>query len=237
MHLFARSLVVAMAALAPSPLLGSLEPSLSTSPIAQVLRTTVEHQGNGIRVHVPSAATYVGSERFILYGAADAEVHVFVEADGQRRVRRFYWIQFENFLPTFPDRHFNYADGNRREIIWGWVTWTVGGPRLTKNTGRPGSDHEHIMRIISRAGYTVPQEMMNARLVQLLDDPEGTGKGRSELMLIYSEDLDPSGKRYAELVANDQTTHAWEPLERPLIRRAAAAFLVERLKPQSVAAQ
>jgi hypothetical protein len=79
--------------------------------------------------------------------------------------------------------------------------------------------------------------MMNARLVQLLDDPEGTGKGRSELMLIHSEDLDPSGKRYAELVANDQTTNAWEPLERPLIRRAAAAFLVERLKPWSVAAQ
>ena len=67
------------------------------------------------------------------------------------------------------------------------------------------------------------------RLVQMLDDSAGTGRGRKELMLIYSEDLAPTGKTYAELVADDQVTEAFKPLEKPLVDRATAAFKIERL--------
>lgn len=198
-------------------------------PSAEVVGSTVFHRTEHVQVHVPSEATYVGGERFNLYGVADAEIHVFVEADASRSVERLYWIQFESYLPDFPERHFNYADGNHREMLWGRVTWTGAGPRVSSETGRAGSDREHVMGILARSGYTLPGETMIARLVQLLDDPEGTGRGRRELMLIYSEDLSQSGKRYGELVEDNKTTSAWEPLERPLIDRAAAAFLVERL--------
>ena len=89
------------------------------------------------------------------------------------------------------------------------------------------------MAILARAGYAVPAETMNVRLVQMLDDPGGTGKGRDELMLIYSEDLAPTGKSYSELVRDGATTAAWDPLEAPLIARAAAAFRVERRRSGS----
>ena len=197
-------------------------------PAAAVAGQEVAHPGEGLVVRVPAAATYVGAERFTLYGVADAEIHVFAESDSRRRLTRLYWIQFESYLASRPELRFNYAEGNRRAELWGAVTWVGGGPRLTSDHGRAGSDREHVMSILARAGYSVPPEMMSARLVQLLDDPDGTGRGRRELMLIYSEDLAPTGRRYAELVRDGRTTPAWEPLEQPLIARAASAFSVSR---------
>lgn len=93
---------------------------------------------------------------------------------------------------------------------------------------RPGSDTEHVRALLTRAGYTAPPEVMNVRLVQLLDDPKGTGHGRSELMLIYSEDMAPSGKRLSEVTTDGKPNANWTLLEQPLIARATKAFSVER---------
>lgn len=202
-------------------------PSPVSAPAAEVRGHRVVHEGEGVIVRVPASAAYVGSERFTLYGVADAEIHLFAEADSNRRVTRLYWIQFESFLPSRPELRYNYSD-NKRSEHWGAVTWVGGGPRSAASKGRPGSDREHVMSILARAGYALPPETMIARLVQMLDDPEGTGRGRRELMLIYSEDLGPTGLSYSELVVDGRTTRAWEPLEQPLIDRATAAFEVER---------
>jgi len=148
---------------------------------------------------------------------------VFVDADAAKKVRRLYWIQFESYLPS-NDHRYNYAEGNTRHDLWGAATWVSAGPRRTSETGRPGGDREAMMRILARGGYTAPPEMQGVRLVQILDDPEGTGHGRKELMLIYAEDLAPTGKKYSELVANDELTPAFKPLEKPLTDRAIAAF-------------
>ncbi|HET9640534.1 MAG TPA: hypothetical protein VFP12_15145 [Allosphingosinicella sp.] len=199
----------------------------TAAPAARVERHKVVHPGKGVTVRVPKAAAYVGSERFTLYGVADAEIHVFAEADAKRRLKRLYWIQFESFLPSLPERHYDYSD-NKRTELWGRTIWVGGGPRRTDAPGRAGSDREHVMNILARAGWSVPPETMSARLVQMLDDPAGTGRGRDELMLIYSEDLAPTGKRYADLVTDGATTPAWASLEAPLVARAAAAFKVER---------
>ena len=69
---------------------------------------------------------------------------------------------------------------------------------------------------------------MSLRMVQLLDDPKGTGHGRDELMLIYSEDLAPTGKTLAELTTDGKPNASWAPLEKGLIERATKAFSVER---------
>jgi hypothetical protein len=69
---------------------------------------------------------------------------------------------------------------------------------------------------------------MNLRMVQLLDDPKGTGHGRNELMLIYSEDLEPTGKTLAELTTNGEPNANWAPLEKGLVERAVKAFSIER---------
>jgi hypothetical protein len=69
---------------------------------------------------------------------------------------------------------------------------------------------------------------MNVRMVQLLDDPQGTGKGKRELMVIYSEDLQPTGKTLAELTTDGKPNAAWKPMEQPLIERATSAVAVTR---------
>jgi len=66
------------------------------------------------------------------------------------------------------------------------------------------------------------------RMVQLLDDPRGSGRGRDELMLIYSEDLAPTGKTLAQLRNGDKLGAEWTPIGEALVERATKAFSVER---------
>lgn len=203
--------------------------AVPSAPAAKVDGSIVTHAGEKVRVHVPARATHVGAERFNLYGVADAEIHVFVEADDTKRMKRLYWVQFESYLPT-NDHRYNYADGNTRFDLWGAATWLMWGPRPTNAPTRAGSDRESVMRILAKGGYTVPPEVMNVRMVQMLDDPGGTGRGRRELMIIYSEDLAPTGKTVAELVTDGKVNEAaWKPLEQPLIDRATKAVRVERM--------
>jgi hypothetical protein len=212
------------AILAPAPV-APAQPVLA--PVAVVEAHSVTRAAEHIVVRVPKSATYVGSDRFDLYGVADAEMHVFVEADASKRVKKLYWIQFEHYWPSKPDLTHDYT-GDRRTQQWGTTTWLRGGPSSTSGTPRPGSDTEHARAILQRAGYTAPPEVMDLRMVQLLDDPKGTGHGRDELMLIYSEDLAPSGKTLAELTTDGKPNAAWAPVERGLIEWATNAFAIER---------
>jgi hypothetical protein len=222
-------MVLTLAAIGPASAGERPSPAVPAAPAARVERHAVVHRGKGVTVRVPASAAYVGSKRFALYGVADAEIHVFAEADSKRRISRLYWIQFESYLPGRPEHRYDYSD-NKRSELWGNVTWMTAGPRRTGGPGRSGSDGEQVTSLLARAGYTLPAEAMNIRLVQLLDDPRGTGRGRDELMLIYGEDLASTGKSLSELVEDGKTTPAWEPLERPLSARAAEAFRVERHK-------
>ena len=202
--------------------------AVSAVPAASVSGNVVTHPGERIRVRVPAKAAYAGAERFNLYGVADAEIHVFVEADAAKKMQRLYWVQFESYLPS-NDHRYDYAEGNTRFDLWGGTaTWLVWGPRLTSAPARAGGDRESVMRILSRAGYSIPPEVLNVRMVQMLDDPEGSGRGRRELMIIYSEDLAPTGKTVAELAVDGEVTEAFKPIERPLIDRATSAVSIER---------
>ena len=202
-----------------------VEPVLA--PAAVVRGHTLTHAATGLTIDVPKAATYVGSDRFNLYGVADAEVQVFVEADAYKRVTRLYWIQFESYWPSKPELTYNYT-GDRREQHWGATVWVNAGAGATSSPTRPGSDRQHVLSILERAGYIPPAEMMRVRLIQLLDDPKGTGHGRQELMFIYAEDLASTGKTLADVTTNDEPNANWTPIERKLVERAVKAFSVER---------
>lgn len=198
------------------------------TPAASVQSNQVVHPGEKLTVRLPASATYVGSERFDLYGVADAEVHVFVEVDPARKLGRLWWVQFESYLPSVPHHHYDYSD-NRRSEMGGTVTWLRSGPVDTSRPARAGSDREHVTGILTRAGIAIPAEAMNVRMVQLLDDPAGTGKGaRRELMVIYSEDLAGTGKTLAELTADGKPNAQWAPLEAALIQRAMDSVSIQR---------
>ncbi len=202
-------------------------PSPIQTPSARVERNIVIYPGEPrLRVSVPSTAKYIGADRFILKELSDCEMHIFVDADANRRVRRFYWVHFESNLPSKPNDRMNYADIDRRAKFWGSTIWVRTRPSLMSRTPKPGSDTDHFRSIVRNAGYEMPPGMMTARLVRLLDDPKGTGYGRQELMLIYGEDLTVTGLTFDDLMTNGEPNSRWVTLEEPLLERAVKAFHV-----------
>jgi hypothetical protein len=199
-----------------------------TAPTARVEAHAVAHPGEGVTVRVPETATYAGGERFTLYGVADCEIHVFIEADADRRMRRLWWIQFESYLPSKPELSYDYAEGNTRMMVGGTPTWVRANPVPTTGPMREGSDREAVFRILKRGGYPIPPEVMNVRMVQLLDDPKGSGQGRRELMIIYSENLEPTGKKLADLTTDGKPDARWTAMGQALIERATESVKVER---------
>lgn len=227
-----KSLVGAVAILAGAGAAAPAQPAGALGPpAARVEVHKVVHRGEGVSVRVPGKAAYVGGDRFTLYDVADCEVHVFVESDARRRVRRLYWIQFESYLPSLPERRYNYAEGNRRMELWGAAAWVRAAPANTSGPGRPGSDRERVLAILERGGFAVPADVLSVRLVRLLDDPAGTGRGRRELMLMYVEDLAPAGLTAADFETGGKPNARWAAVEGPLIARAAAAFRVAAARP------
>jgi hypothetical protein len=157
---------------------------------------------------------YVGADRWVLYGIADCELHAFVEADAQNNVQQLYWIQFEGYLPSKPELHHKY-DSPRHASIGGLDFYLDTWVKPTAADVKPGSDLEHIEALIRNKGYRLPNGLMAVRLVHLLDDQK-----RKELMIIYGEDVAPTGFTAAQLGPNGSARDHWPEIERGLIARA-----------------
>jgi hypothetical protein len=121
---------------------------------------------------------YVGGQRFVLKGIADAEQHFFVDADKNGSVRRLYWIQLESLLPGQGDGYDYSAD----EPV------TVNGVSFRRHLRRwdappePGSDRDAMYSFLEKRGYRIPDGALRVRLVHV---PESNR--REELMIVYAE--------------------------------------------------
>jgi hypothetical protein len=163
-------------------------------------------------IRLPSMAQYLGADRWDLYGICDAELHVFVEADAQKRVQRLYWVQFESYLP---DNTLVYKYPFTETVTHAGLLFdvtTVFG--TTGSPVKPGSDSEHMRAMLAQHGYTMPPESMNLRLVHLLDEAK-----RRELMFIYAEDLAASDSSVAELKRAGNEAQ-WQAVKGQLMQRA-----------------
>jgi hypothetical protein len=194
----------------------------AVSPERMVRGTRVVSQSDPrITITLPRSARYLGADRWNLYDIADAELHVFVEADRDKRIRTLYWIQFEGYLPS--NSHiYNYTRDEPVKFA-GRDFWQKArfGPANEKT--RAGSDLEHVRALVQRAGYILPAEMMNVRLVQVLDEAK-----RKELMFIYAEDLAPTGYSSAQLLDGEQTRPEWQPIQKQLVERAMKRIRLSR---------
>ena len=127
---------------------------------------------------------YVGSQVVRLYGNADAEQHLFVVAGRSGSVQKFYWIQFEHFLPT-NQMSYDYAPTRTTEIGKLRFIYDV---RSFSNYGSmhvdPVSDSAAIRRMLAAHGLQFPERVARVRLFFL-----PTADRRSELMMIYGEAL------------------------------------------------
>ena len=203
------------------PILSLLLLCLCAGAIAEAPERTVSGSNissardPALRISLPDAARYAGADRWVLYGMADCELHLFVEADAGKRIRHRYWVQFEQYLPTRPELHHTY-DSPRHVTIGGldfYVdTWTeIPGARH-----KEGSDDEHVLKLQQAKGYTLPAAgLASVRLVHLLD-----GAKRKELMVIYSEDLTPTGLKAADLKPGGKAHAQWDVMQAGLIERA-----------------
>jgi len=135
-------------------------------------RATIE-VGEGFR--------YVGGQRFVLYGVANAEQHFFVDAAADGTVARLYWIQFEGYLPD-NDHQYRYASPDVRRIgpfdFFVDVLTPSGPPR-------PNSDSAHTREFMEQHGLKLGERGATVRFVHLTDATK-----RNELMIIYRETLD-----------------------------------------------
>ena len=168
-----------------------------------------------ITLEIKPPVEYVGADRWVLYGVADCEVHVFVEADKDKKVSRLYWIQFEGYLPEIATAAYNYDSPTRANI--GGREFIVDGFFYPTNAPyrRPDSDREHVMNLLKAKGYTLPAEMMTRRMVHL-----PTPDKRKELMIIYAEDLAPTGYTVADLGKGGKAEKEWPRLEKEMLQRA-----------------
>ena len=130
------------------------------------------------RIQLDPAYRYIGGQRFILQNTADAEQHVFADVDSAGKIRRLYWIQFEEMLK---DRKGAYDYSPDTVIMISGLPLWVNAARHS-SAPRPGSDREALNGLLERAGLHPPLPATRVRLVYI---PDGTK--RSELMVIYAE--------------------------------------------------
>lgn len=174
-----------------------------------------------VRIRLPHSAQYAGADRWILYDIADCELHAFVDADAKKNVKGLYWIQFEGYVPTRPELRHNYHSprhaslGGKDFFLDTWV-------RAKNADVKPDGDVEHIQALIESKGYQLPDAMMYVRLVHLLDE-----QMRKELMIIYGEDISPSGLTALDLQPGGKAYDRWPAMEKSLIERAEKNVAIE----------
>lgn len=190
-------------------------------PERQVHNNSVSSERNPkAKIRLPKPAQYVGADRWVLYGDADCELHAFVEADNQQNVQRLYWVQFEGYLPSKPELHHTY-DSPRHIRLGGMDFYVDTWTRSSNEKIRSGSDREHIEALIRAKGYKMPPGMMYIRLVHLLDREK-----RQELMIIYGEDLAPTGFSSSDLQEGGRAYDKWPAIESGLMDRAKSKISI-----------
>lgn len=176
-----------------------------------------------VKLEFDKAFKYVGSQSFVLYDVANAEQHFFVDADDQGRIKRFYWIQFEGYLPT--NTHtYNYKS---TKIIdaGGFNFFADAYPRNIKaNPGRADSDGSRARAFLTSKGYRmISDDLLSQRLVHLIDETK-----RNELMIIYIEDLSGMGLTAADLSPGGSAAARWDDMAKGLLERTLKNMKVVR---------
>jgi hypothetical protein len=144
-----------------------------------------------------------------------------VEAGRQQNVQRLYWLQFEGYLPTKPKLKHRY-DSPRHVTIGGLDFYVDTWVSANDDKITAGSDAEHIKALIRAHGYKMPAGMMYVRLVHLLNEQK-----REELMIIYGEDLAPTGFAAADLKKGGKEYDQWPAIEKSLVERAEKKLVIE----------
>jgi hypothetical protein len=200
-------LCICIQAQTTKPLERSVKGHTLTSPHTPSIKLTFDPQFK-----------YAGADRFDLYGIANAEVHVFVNADEQKRVRRMFWVQFEGFLPNNSETY-NYKSS--RIAKFGPLEF-LADTRPFGTPDNPQSDGGHVKRLLEKQGLTWPESAVRLRLIHL-PNPDR----RHELMIIYVEDGKEAHVPREDLV-DFATSQRWPKIEQQLLNHAQQLMTVSK---------
>ena len=173
-----------------------------------------------IAIQIDPQFRYAGSTSFILYDIAHAEQHHFVLAGPERRVLRRLWFQFEGYLED-NNRTYKYSGMDRLSLNgFTFLQDTYAYNIEQASEERPTSDSAHATIFLHEKGYLLTGDMMSHRMVWLDADL------RNELMIIYSEVLDPAGYHLSDLVEGGPAVAEWEGISRALQERSLSSFKI-----------
>jgi hypothetical protein len=162
------------------------------APASDVARLRQVHGQTILSKDLPAASLtfgkdfeYVGGQRVNLYGNADAEQHLFVKAGRDGIVARFYWVQFEHFLPT-NSYTYDYSAARSTDIgglkfVYDVKSWLDYAALQTEDSA---SDGAAMARMLSQHHLRFPGRAVRVRMFHL-----PTSDRRTELMIIYGESL------------------------------------------------
>jgi hypothetical protein len=176
-----------------------------------------------VRIEFDKGFKYVGGHSFILYDAAHAEQHFFVDADKEGRIKRMYWVQFEGYLPS--NTHTYGYKVNKTANIGGLEFIADAYARNIKvNQAPPDSDGAHARAFLESKGYRMASEdVLSQRLVHLIGEAK-----RDELMIVYLEDLSGMGLTAADLAEGGSAAQRWGEVSTGLLERAVNGMKIQR---------
>jgi hypothetical protein len=189
----------------------------------QVLTST---ENPAVRLKFGGEFKYVGNQTFILYDVARAEQHFFVDADAQGRIKRFYWVQFEGYLPNNTEA---YDYKVNKTVSLGGLDFIADAyaRNIKANPGRPDSDGNRARAFLERKGYRMASDdIMSQRLVHLIGKEK-----RNELMIIYIEDMSGMGLMAADVAAEGRAAARWDEISKGLLHRAMKYIKISRSRP------
>ncbi len=162
----------------------------STSTVAAPLRevrgsTIISKDLPAAELTFGSDFHYIGGQHVNLYGVADAEQHLFAKLGTGGVVDRFYWVQFEHYLPTNSNTY-DYPSNQSVELGGFQFTYdTKSWPDYAAlQVDDPASDGAAIARMLAQQNLAFPKKAVRVRMFYL-PSPDH----RSELMIIYGQAL------------------------------------------------
>ena len=208
-----RFLALIIVALALSLLtFGQTNPPITRTVSGQVLTSK---DTPAVRLEFDKAFKYIGAQSFVLYDVANAEQHFFVDADKTGRIKRMYWVQFEGYLDS-NNHTYKYPVTKTVNIAGLDFIADAYARNIKANPGRLDSDGSRARAFLQSKGYQIASdEVLSQRLVHLVDE-----RKRSELMIIYLEDLSAMGLTAADLAKDGKAEARWAQISKELLERA-----------------
>jgi hypothetical protein len=217
----------------PRPVTGQAAAAgAQAAPVSRKVKglTLTSNETPRVRIKFGKGFKYAGGQSFVLYDVANAEQHFFVDADARGRVRRLYWVQFEGYLPTNTHKYDYksksvvpiggldfFADSQARQI-------PAPDPARAAQPANKISDGDHARSFLASKGLTLASnEALWQRFVHMTD-----ASNRSELMVIYLEDLSGTGLTAADLGEGGKAAGRWESISKELRARALKGMTISR---------